>query len=371
MASFTQAQGDAYVNVSTIVGAELYSISRDGTQVTFRYRAYMYQDTATWSTNAWSLWIEGTEYTVKEAHTQSSKDVKYYTPYRTRTVTLGVSTTSTSISVGVNGNSWNPTSPAGYVSLTLSGIPIASAPTLTALVQTSLSDKSVGLSFTVPSVNNASLTDYKIQISETNFGTAYATINAYSGTVSTLKPNKKYYARAYASNAAGTTYSNILAFTTSFINPTSPGKPVLTFDKPEIIPLAKPTAEWSAASGGSNPVEGYRLRIFKNNVEVDMIDTGSQATTYTFKTLESYGFIPGDKLKIGIYSYSVDWAGNKFFNGSEVSTSQVFSNEYSVVSDKYIYVSQNGGAFTKYKMYISVNGGSFIEVKKEKLKIIK
>ena len=41
-----------------------------------------------------------------------------------------------------------------------------------------------------------------------------------------------------------------------------------------------------------------------------------------------------------------------------------------IVSDKFIYVSEQGGDFIKHKMYISVNGGTFKELKKEKFKVI-
>ena len=48
----------------------------------------------------------------------------------------------------------------------------------------------------------------------------------------------------------------------------------------------------------------------------------------------------------------------------------VTSGTITIVSDKFIYISQNGGSFIKYKAYISVNGGGFKEIKKEKLKVI-
>ena len=76
-------------------------------------------------------------------------------------------------------------------------------------------------------------------------------------------------------------------------------------------------------------------------------------------------------LFFGLYSYSKDWDGNKHFNGGGVDSAQVVSGTITIVSDKYIYVSVNGGTFDKKKMYISVNGGAFVEVKKEKFKTIK
>ena len=72
---------------------------------------------------------------------------------------------------------------------------------------------------------------------------------------------------------------------------------------------------------------------------------------------------------VSIYAYCKDWEGTKHWSGGG-STAIWSSNTITVVSDKYIYVSQNGGGFTRYKMYTSQNGGSFVEVKKEKFKVI-
>ena len=38
--------------------------------------------------------------------------------------------------------------------------------------------------------------------------------NAFSSTMNNLKPNTKYYVRAYATNSKGTAYGNELSFTT-------------------------------------------------------------------------------------------------------------------------------------------------------------
>ena len=101
-----------------------------------------------------------------------------------------------------------------------------------------------------------------------------------------------------------------------------------------------------------------------------MEDTESTATSKTINGAD-YNFAVGDVIKFGLYSYSKDWAGDKHFNGGGTGSAQVVSGTITIVSDKYIYVSVNGGTFDKKKMYVSVNGGSFIEVKKEKFKTIK
>lgn len=366
MASFNTAAGDAYCNVSTTVGAELASISRNGTSVTFRYRAFIYQDTSIWSTNTFALWVEGTQYNVKGT-SQSTQNTKYYTSWVDKTVTLPVGTTSTKVSIGVNGNLWSPTSAAGYVTLTLSGIPTCTKPSLNALSSSNISDTSVKLAFSVSRNNNGSITGYGIQISESNFGSVVKSASAYTNTFTGLKPYKTYYARGYASNAAGTSYTSVISFTTTFIDPGAPSGLSISYDTTEPIPTSRFTLSWSAGSAGSKAISGYRIRIYKNGTEQTCIDTDSTSKSYSFDA-STYNFQPGDVLQFGLYSYSKDWAGNKHFNGGGAGSAQVWSGTLTVVSDKFIFVSVNGGTFNKHKMYISVSGGSFIEVKKEKFK---
>lgn len=247
-----------------------------------------------------------------------------------------------------------------------------SKPSLSGLSISSVSDTSAYVSFNINSANNGNVSDSYIDLSLSNFGSVVKSISSRAGTISGLDPNRTYYARGNAANEAGRSYTAVTSFKTTFIDPGAPGKPSLTYNQPEPIPRAKLTASWSAASAGSTAVAGYRVRLYKNNTEVAMIDTESTSTSYTFpKTLEEYGFQPGDVAKVGIYSYSKDWNNGLHFNGGGSGSSQVYSNNLTIVSDKYIYVSQNGGSFDKHKMYVSVNGGSFIEVRKEKFRVIK
>lgn len=370
MAWIGEVSGGSNVNVSTIVGAEIRNVSRNGTSVYFEYRAYIYQNTSTWSSNTWALWVEGNQNNVKGTGA-SSQWTKYYSNWYGRSISLGTGSNYAEVSVGVNGTSSNSSSPKGYVTLPVYDLPTASPPSLSGLSVSGISDKSAYLSFGINSENNATVTDGYIDLSLTNFGTVVKTISSRAGTLSGLDPNRTYYARGNAANAAGRSYTGVISFKTGFVNPGSPGKPSLTYDQTEVIPRAKITAKWTAASAGSTAVAGYRIRLFKNNVEVFSIDTENTNLSYTFNSLESYGFAVGDKVKVGIYSYSKDWEGTKFFNGGGADSSQIYSNDLTVVSDKYIYASVNGAAFNKYKMYVSVNGGSFTEIKKEKFKIIK
>lgn len=247
-----------------------------------------------------------------------------------------------------------------------------SKPSLSGLSVSSISDKSAYLSFNINSANNGTVSSSRIDLSLTNFGSVVKSISSRAGTISGLDPNRTYYARGSAANQAGRSYTSVKSFKTTFVNPGAPGKPSLTYNQPEPIPRAKITGSWNAGTAGSTAVAGYRVRLYKNGAQVEIVDTDSANTSYTFpKTLEEYGFEPGDVLAIGIYAYSKDWQGTKFFNGGGASTAIVMSDNLTIVSDKYIWVSVNGQSFNKHKMYVSINGGSFQEVRKEKFKVIK
>lgn len=243
-------------------------------------------------------------------------------------------------------------------------------PSLNNISISNVGDTSAYVSFSV--ANNNGQTPYSpyIDLSLTDFGSVVKSSASREATFTGLDANRTYYARGNDANDAGRSYTNVASFTTSYTNPSAPGKPVLSYDQTEPIPKAKLTASWLAASPGSTPIAGYRIRLYKNGTEITMIDTENASVSYTFNSFESYGFEPGDVVQVGIYSYSKDWAGTKHFNGGGSNGSQVYSNTLTIISDKFIYVSVNGGAFDKYKMYVSQDGGSFVEVKKEKFKVI-
>ena len=245
-----------------------------------------------------------------------------------------------------------------------------STPSLSGLSISSVSDTSAYISFNINSANNGNVSDSYIDLSLSNFGSVVKSIGSRAGTFTGLEPNRTYYARGNAANEAGRSYTGVSSFTTGFTNPGAPSNLKIAYNKNEPIPTAAYTFSWDAGSAGSKPIAGYRFRLYKNNSEILMEDTESTATSKTINGAD-YNFAVGDVIKFGLYSYSKDWAGNKHFNGGGSGSAQVVSGTITIVSDKYIYVSVNGGTFDKKKMYISVNGGSFIEVKKEKFKTIK
>lgn len=300
-------------------------------------------------------------------------------PY-TREFTLSKATTASSFSTGefycaCTGNSYSwgnygsSNTYCGNAVITAPSSKVVKVPTFNTPSVSSIGDTSAYISFSTANANGQSPWDPYVDVSESNFGTVVKSFAAWSGTVTGLEPNKTYYVRANAKNDAGRGYSAVKSFTTSFIDPGAPSGLGITYNTSEPIPTSRFTLKWNAGSAGSKAISGYRIRIYKNGTEQACIDTDSTSTSYSFDA-STYNFQPGDKLSFGLYSYSKDWAGTKHFNGGGAGAAQVTSGTVNVVSDKFIYVSINGGAFTKYKMYISVNGGSFTEVKKEKFKVI-
>lgn len=246
-----------------------------------------------------------------------------------------------------------------------------SKPSLSALSISNISDTSAKVSFSVTNSNNGSISSSYIDLfTDSGLKNKVAVIRSSSGTFTGLDPNRTYYVRGNASNEAGPAYTGTKSFTTGFTDPGAPNNLGITYNKNEPIATADYTFSWDAGTAGSKPIAGYRFRLYKNGTEVLMEDTESTAISKTINGAD-YNFAVGDVIKFGLYSYSKDWDGNKHFNGGGSTPSQVFSGTITIVSDKYIYVSVNGGTFDKKKMYISVNGGSFVEVKKEKFKTIK
>lgn len=360
--------GAAKINVAAIVGAEIRNVSRNGRSVRFEYRAYLYQSSDVWSTNVWAVWTEGNRYVVKDG-SPSSRNVKYYGGWVGKSVDLDPGASKCNISVGTQGNNYDPWDP-GYVTLTVYDLPTCSKPSLSALSISNVSDTSAYISFNINNTNNGSVSDSYIDLSLSNFGSIVKSIDSREGTFSGLEPNRTYYARGNAANAAGRSYTDVSSFTTGFTDPGAPSNLKIAYNKNEPIPTAAYTFSWDAGSAGSKPIAGYRFRLYKNNTEILTEDTESTDTSKTINGAD-YNFAVGDVIKFGLYSYSKDWDGNKHFNGGGVDSAQVVSGTITIVSDKYIYVSVNGGTFDKKKMYISVNGGAFVEVKKEKFKTIK
>jgi hypothetical protein len=153
------------------------------------------------------------------------------------------------------------------------------------------------------------------------------------------------------------------ATTTNFVAPSAPQNAKISTDMSEPIPTGTYKAAYSApANTGSNGISGYRVQWLKNGAnygsEYDVNETSASKET-TEDTIQ-----PGDTISFKVRAYTIG-QNTRYYSGYTTS------GTITIVSDKFIYISQNGASFNKYKAFISVNGGSFTEIKKERLKVIK
>lgn len=251
------------------------------------------------------------------------------------------------------------------------GYPIYT-PTLSNINVYNVGDSYASASFSVTNNGNQDPYSPYIELSLSNFGAATQTLYDRNVTFTGLNANRQYFVRGSDANDGGRSYTNVGSFVTPFYTPGLPGASFLSLSQSEATIDSYLKITWTASTPGSTPIAGYRIKLYKNNVEIKVIDTENTNITYTFsETLGQLGYNPGDTIKVGMYSYCRDWAGTQFFSGGGTSSSEVFSsNTIKVVSDKFVYASINGGTFEKYKAYISVNGTDFVEIKKEKFKVI-
>lgn len=147
-----------------------------------------------------------------------------------------------------------------------------------------------------------------------------------------------------------------------FSSPGNPGSLSLICNNTEPIPSAKFTASWSVPSNrGTNGVSGYRIQWLKNgNNYGNEYDVSGTSTSITLNNID---YQPGDVISFKVRCYTIG-QNARYYSGYTTSGS------ITIVSDKYLYVSQNGGDFIKYKLYVSQNGGDFKEIRKEKFKLI-
>ena len=159
---------------------------------------------------------------------------------------------------------------------------------------------------------------------------------------------------------SGWTYSDTTV--TKFVAPSAPKNLNLIFDTDEPIPIATYTGSWSAPdSGGTNGVSGYTFSWLKNGNEFTADSDLGNILSNVITLTENYEV--GSKISFRVRAYTIG-QGAKYYG--DFSTSGTIT----IVSDKYIFVSFEGGAFDKRKMFISINGEDFKEVKKDKFKLL-
>ena len=148
-------------------------------------------------------------------------------------------------------------------------------------------------------------------------------------------------------------------------NPGNPGKPTLSYRRKGPTLKEALSFNWAAASAGTNvPIVGYRLRLYKNgslitgvnpyDASASYYDTNSTSTTYSFNA-SALGFKVRDKIKLGIYSYGKNGAGDLLFNGGGTAEAQVNSIEYTFINAGIIRIKKDG-VWKEGQVYIKVNG---------------
>lgn len=258
------------------------------------------------------------------------------------------------------GSSVSPSAPGAPSAVT---IPSSIAP-----------DKTASISWRAASGGSNGVNGYEWQYSN-NGGSSWNNGGTLTGTSTSLNLNThsfvngsrlKVRVRAYTT-VNGTKYYSGWAesgvTTTSFVAPGSPTGLSLTYNQREPIPNCIYTGNWNApTSGGSNGISGYEIQWLKNGANFgSSIDTSSRSNA---KTTTESSITPGDKISFKVRAYTIGQR-TKYYSGWTTSSS------ITILSDKFIYTSTNGGTLDKHKAYVSVNGKDFVEIKKEKLSIIK
>lgn len=160
----------------------------------------------------------------------------------------------------------------------------------------------------------------------------------------------------YAYTKVDGTYNDVTSSTTSktvknYVMPSYPGTPVLSESSKKNGRLTIKqnwTYTWTASTqaNSSSPVKGYRIFLYrkaagasgftgmtglvldgtngikKGSNSKGHIDRATSSLTVTFNPVD-LGFLPGDEVKLGLHSWTVNGAGTKLWSGS--GDTQVYS----------------------------------------------
>ena len=231
------------------------------------------------------------------------------------------------------------------------------APSLSSLNVTNIGDTYFNASFDVNN-NGGQGTDFYIDVALNNFSGVVATRTS-SGQFTGLNAGRQYYVRGNAANSAGRVYTNVVSLTTAYYVPSAPTS--LSCTKTVINNTGILTWNYPSSSG-SNGIVGYRIRIYKNNSLLSTIN--SDTSLYYEYTFSERDWSEGDIFKFDVCAYSVRWDGAKMYGSVQTS------GNYSVETDKYVYLlinSNNPNDFVKADLNLLVdsnNPNNFVEVKK-------
>lgn len=248
-----------------------------------------------------------------------------------------------------------------------------SAPSSVTIPSSIAPDKTASISWSAASGGTNGVKGYQYQWSKDG-GTNWSTAATTTGTSLSLNLGSNgfvqgsklaFRVRAYTTGQGANYYSGWKTSgttTTNFVAPSAPQNAVISTDMEEPIPTGTYKAGWKAPSStGTNGVSGYRIQWLKNGANLGSeVDVSSTAAT---KAVTESDIQPGDTISFKVRAYTIG-QDTRYYSGYTTS------GTITIVSDKFIFISQNGGSFIKYKAFISINGGDFKEIKKEKLKVI-
>lgn len=153
-------------------------------------------------------------------------------------------------------------------------------PTLSAVTISNTTSTSTSASFSVTNTGGATVTAQGCEFSTSNFGTVVKSFTGTSGSVTGLSPNTTYYARAYATNSAGTGYSAVKSFTTLA------GTPVLS-----AVTISNVTTTGASASFSVTNTGG--ATITSNAIKASLTNFGTAVSTISSTSGSFSGLSPG------------------------------------------------------------------------------
>lgn len=260
-----------------------------------------------------------------------------------------------------------------YSGTTTTNFTAPSAPSSATIPSAIAPDKTASLSWASTSGGTNGVKGYQWQYSKDG-GSNWTSGGTTTGTTASLNLNSAGFVhgsrlairvRAYTTGQGTNYYSGwrtSSVTTTNFVAPSAPRNVGVSTSMEEPIPTGTYNGSWTAPSStGTNGVSGYRVQWLKNgsNFGSEYDDGASPAS----KAVTESDIQPGDTIGLKVRAYTIG-QNNRYYSGWTTS------GTITIVSDKFIFISQNGGTFDKYKAFISVNGADFKEIKKEKLKVI-
>lgn len=186
----------------------------------------------------------------------------------------------------------------------------------------------------------------------------------------------------YAYTAVDGEYNDPISDTASktiynYVAPAKPGVPKLTdasFKNNRLTIKQNWTYSWSAATtiNNSSPVNGYRIRLYKNGTLItgltngsnNAIGKGTSNNAYLDRENTSctvvinptaFGFKAGDTVKLGIYAYTRNGNNVQLFSGGGTTEAQVNSVVSTVQNAGVVNVKVNN-AWKEGQVYVKVNG---------------